>query len=151
MKPRRGPNAWRLAGVVGSLWLLVACSPPEEVTQPATSRPPPANVLSAAERAAGWRLLFDGETLAGWRGLGREAMPEAHWVVEDGALKSHGLVEHWRSSLRTEKHYRDFVLMIEFRMPTISNSGISFRRLIPDVPELENMAVKLSLPAHLLK
>jgi 3-oxoadipate enol-lactonase len=28
------------------------------------------NTLSAAERAAGWRLLFDGRTFDGWRGLG---------------------------------------------------------------------------------
>ena len=34
------------------------------------------NTLSHAEREAGWKLLFDGESLDGWRGrrLGLEAM-----------------------------------------------------------------------------
>ena len=38
----------------------------------------------------------------------------------------------------TEKEYRDFVLMLEFRMPTISDSGIMFRRLIPEIPGFGN-------------
>src|SRR2546430_1172096 len=45
------------------------------------------NDLSAPERAAGWRLLFDGRTLHGWRGLGYDTVPTAHWVVVDGAIK----------------------------------------------------------------
>src|SRR5207247_8915871 len=45
------------------------------------------NDLSAPERAAGWRLLFDGRTLRGLRGLGYDTVPTAHWVVVDGAIK----------------------------------------------------------------
>lgn len=37
---------------------------------PAQSAPQEANRLTDAERAAGWRLLFDGSTLAEWRGFG---------------------------------------------------------------------------------
>ena len=44
------------------------------------------NSLTAAERAAGWRLLFDGKTLSGWRGLGYDSVPTAHWKVVDGAI-----------------------------------------------------------------
>ena len=51
----------------------------------ATSGSP--NILSSAERAAGWRLLFDGRTLRGWRGLGYSGVPAGHWTVEDGAIK----------------------------------------------------------------
>src|SRR3954468_15751963 len=44
------------------------------------------NTLTASERADGWRLLFDGKTLAGWRGLGYDSVPTAHWKVVDGAI-----------------------------------------------------------------
>src|SRR5918992_1387141 len=44
------------------------------------------NELTPAERAAGWRLLFDGTSLAGWRGLGYDTVPTAHWRVVDGAI-----------------------------------------------------------------
>lgn len=49
-------------------------------------------------------------------------------------LKSHGLLREWGADLTTEKKYKDFVLMLDFRMPTISDSGINFRRLIPEIP-----------------
>jgi len=55
------------------------------------------------------------------------------WSIEDGVLKSHGLLKEWGADLATEKKYRDFVLTVDFRMPTISDSGINFRGLIPEM------------------
>lgn len=79
----------------------------------------------------GFTALFNGEDLTGWH-----TSPEVldAWSVEDGVLKSHGLVEHYRASLVTRKQYRDFILLLEFRFPTISDSGICFRRLLPEIP-----------------
>jgi hypothetical protein len=57
-----------------------------------------------------------------------------YWSIEEGVLKSHGLLREWGADLATEKAYRDFVLRLDFRMPTISDSGINFRRLIPEIP-----------------
>jgi hypothetical protein len=44
------------------------------------------NSLTPAEKAAGWRLLFDGKTFAGWRGLGYDSVPSAHWKIVDGSI-----------------------------------------------------------------
>src|SRR5260221_13780720 len=57
------------------------------VVQGTLSAPASSNGLTAAERAAGWRLLFDGRTLREWRGLGYDSVPTAHWVVVEGAIK----------------------------------------------------------------
>ena len=46
-----------------------------------------ANTLTRAERAAGWRLLFDGASLKGWHGLGWPEIPTAHWRVVDGMIE----------------------------------------------------------------
>src|SRR5687767_3284049 len=43
--------------------------------------------LTAAERDAGWKLLFDGTTTTGWRGLKKAGFPAKGWVVESGRLK----------------------------------------------------------------
>ena len=43
------------------------------------------NSLTAAETAAGWRLLFDGTTLDGWRGF-TTAEPPPSWKPVDGTL-----------------------------------------------------------------
>ena len=45
------------------------------------------NQLTDAERVAGWRLLFDGRTLTGWRGLGYDTVPTAHWKIVDGTIR----------------------------------------------------------------
>src|SRR5688572_17247703 len=50
----------------------------------AMAQPAP-NTLTAAEKAAGWKLLFDGRTTAGWRGFKAEA-PDPGWQARDGAL-----------------------------------------------------------------
>ena len=42
------------------------------------------NALTAAEKTAGWRLLFDGKTTAGWHVFGGGAV--TGWDVSDGAL-----------------------------------------------------------------
>lgn len=44
------------------------------------------NTLSPAEKAAGWRLLFDGKTTQGWRGFKKAAFPDQGWSVQDGWL-----------------------------------------------------------------
>ena len=45
------------------------------------------NTLTADEKNAGWQLLFDGRTMAGWRGYRSDRLP-ASWKVENGAILS---------------------------------------------------------------
>jgi len=84
----------------------------------------------------GFTALFNGKDLTGWH---TPPLVKEYWSIEDGVLKSPGLIENWGASLSTKKHYRDFILMLDFRMPTISDSGINFRRLIPEIPGFGDM------------
>lgn len=84
----------------------------------------------------GFTALFNGKDLTGWH---TPPLVKKYWSIEDGVLKSPGLIKQWGASLATKKHYRDFVLMFDFRMPTISDSGINFRRLIPEIPGFGDM------------
>jgi hypothetical protein len=93
------------------------------------------NVLSAEEARAGWRLLFDGETLAGWRGLGRDSVPTMHWRVEDGAIRkvASGDVPVAPDGqpvaggdLMTEDAFRDFEMAFDWRVAPGANSGIKY-------------------------
>lgn len=84
----------------------------------------------------GFTALFDGRDFTGWHA---PPLVREYWFIEDGVLKSPGLIENWGASLSTKKHYRDFILMLDFRMPTISDSGINFRRLIPEIPGFGDM------------
>ncbi|MHC4539757.1 MAG: 3-keto-disaccharide hydrolase [Planctomycetota bacterium] len=84
----------------------------------------------------GFTTLFNGKDLTGWH---TPPLVKEYWSIEDGVLKSPGLIKRWGASLATKKHYRDFILMLDFRMPTISDSGINFRRLIPEIPGFGDM------------
>jgi len=84
----------------------------------------------------GFTALFNGKDFTGWH---TPPLVREYWSIEDGVLKSPGLIENWGASLSTKKHYRDFILMLDFRMPTISDSGINFRRLIPKIPGFGDM------------
>ena len=84
----------------------------------------------------GFTALFNGKDFTGWN---TPPLVREYWKIEDGILKSPGLIETWGASLSTQKKYRDFILMLDFRMPTISDSGINFRWLIPEIPGFGNM------------
>ncbi len=93
------------------------------------------NTLSEAERAEGWRLLFDGDTFAGWRGLGRDSIPEAHWIIEDGSIRkvASGDVPTAPDGqpleggdIMTVNAYEDFELVLEWKVAPGANSGIKY-------------------------
>jgi hypothetical protein len=72
----------------------------------------------------GFSALFNGKDFTGW-----QLSPLAHetWSIEDGILKSHGGFTDYSATLVTEKKYRDFVLLADYREPSMSVSGIWFR------------------------
>lgn len=84
------------------------------------------NRLTAEEKAAGWRLLFDGKTMRGWEDPTRESPPGDAWVVEDGCLKA---VAHprIREDLLTTESFGDFELAFEWRISPRGNSGVKYR------------------------
>ncbi len=97
------------------------------------------NVLTAAEREAGWRLLFDGRSLDGWRRYDGAPMTGG-WVVEDGALA------HVRGgrSIITEDIFEDFELALEWKVEPGGNSGI-FYRAAPGAEEIFHSAPELQV------
>jgi hypothetical protein len=93
------------------------------------------NTLTAAERSAGWRLLFDGKTFAGWRGLGATGIPAEHWKIVDGAIEKVATKNVSKQAdgrpvtggdLMTEDTFGDFELAWEWRVTPGANSGLKY-------------------------
>ncbi len=82
------------------------------------------NTLSAGERAEGWELLFDGTSLAGWRGFRAEHAPDS-WKVADGAI--HFSPDGERGDIITDRQFENFELMLEWKISPNGNSGIFYR------------------------
>jgi len=123
----------RLTSCVGGLGVLVAActtaarstrSPAavESATAPSGSAAMRLNTLTPEERAAGWRLLFDGHSTAGWRGWQMDSMPSG-WGVREGALTR---VRPAADIITTEK-FRNFELSLEWNVAPKGNSGIFYR------------------------
>ena len=87
------------------------------------------NTLTAAERAAGWKLLFDGRAMDGWRGAYMDKLPERGWEVRDGILsvqESGGGEAAFGGDIVTLDEYGDFELSVDFRLTPGANSGIKY-------------------------
>ena len=73
--------------------------------------------------APGFRALFDGETLDGWRRLGGEAT----YIVHEDMIVGETRPNQPNTFLCTEQEYADFVLELEFKIDRQLNSGIQIR------------------------
>ena len=80
------------------------------------------NELTAAEKKAGWQLLFDGRTLNGWRPYAQK--PAGGWEVVDGTL--HAIAKVKGSELITEKKYDNFEFTWEWKLPPAGNNGVKY-------------------------
>jgi len=93
------------------------------------------NRLTPEEQRAGWRLLFDGKTFDGWRGLGYDTVPSAHWKIESGMIHklADGQVPRLPDGqpaaggdLMTRDTFRDFELAWEWKISRAGNSGVKY-------------------------
>ena len=85
--------------------------------------------LTSAERAAGWKLLFDGATTNGWRGFKKAGFPARGWSVETGRLKhaaSGGQPAADSGDIITINTFNDFDLRFEWIVAPGANSGIKY-------------------------
>ncbi len=95
----------------------------------------------------GWRHLFDGHTLTGWRNYGRGANDIRKWTVQDGtlALVQEGPFPMWDllksvifggpsgDLIYYRETFRDFELSLQWKISPGGNSGIFY--LVADEKE----------------
>jgi hypothetical protein len=82
------------------------------------------NELTSQEKAEGWKLLFDGKTMTGWRGFKKETFPDKGWAVEEGILKKVGGVRG--GDIITKDTFDDFDFRWEWRIGPRANNGIKY-------------------------
>ncbi len=108
------------AAIVSQLALLiVSCTPMGNAAISATSGATP---LTAEQKAAGWRSLFDGTSTSAWRGYRSQAFP-AGWRIVDGVLTKSGEV----GDIVTKDQFGNFELALDWSLSAKGNSGILYR------------------------
>jgi hypothetical protein len=98
--------------------------------KPTETAAPLVNTLTDEEKAAGWELLFNGQTLEGWKRYGADTIGPL-WSVRDSMIvcSGEGLGEGTANiggSLMTLKQFGNFELSTEWKISPGGNSGILY-------------------------
>ena len=81
-----------------------------------------AAAVSPPQKSSGWRPLFDGKTLDGWRGFKTETAP-AGWHVADGTIAK----DKPTTDLVSKGEFDNFELELEWKIAEGGNGGIFYR------------------------
>ena len=81
------------------------------------------NQLSEEEKAAGWKLLFNGNNLDGWRSFKKPSPPGKGWAAEDGWLHCLG---KGGGDIISDREFNDFELDWEWKLSPKGNSGVKY-------------------------
>jgi len=106
--------------VTASLFITSCRTPKKQDSLPAQ--------LTEQQKAAGCKLLFDGQTLNGWR-IYKNKKNDS-WEVKDGTLHCKSFedrTEKNRCDLLTNDQYGNFELTLEWKISPQGNSGIIYR------------------------
>lgn len=106
-------------------------TPPAPQPKPEPVKPAPvpevaANVLTAKEKAAGWKLLFDGTSTDGWHAYGSKSIGTA-WKTASGALfldTNKDGQPKTGGDIVSDKEYGNFEMQIDWKIDKNGNSGI---------------------------
>ena len=83
-----------------------------------------ATLAGAPQQTGGWKPLFDGKTLNGWRGYKQQQVPDG-WKVQDGAI----VRLTGGGDIVTADEFGDFELALEWKISEGGNSGVFYRAL----------------------
>ncbi len=89
-----------------------------------SGRAPAQSSLTAEEKSQGWKLLFNGKDLEGWRSFKKKSGPKQGWVAENGVLKH--LDKGGGGDIITEAEYNDFEVLWDWKIPAGANSGLKY-------------------------
>ena len=81
------------------------------------------NSLTTEEKAAGWKLLFDGKTFDGWHNFKKEGVRPG-WQVKDGSIAC--VDPHNAGDIVTTDKFDWFELQLDYNISEGGNSGIMF-------------------------
>ena len=91
---------------------------------------PQVDLASVPQDKDGYYVIFDGETLNGWRGYGKDNAP-SRWTVEDGCIKFTGTGTGEGQTLEGgdlifAHKFKNFQLELEWKVSKGGNSGILY-------------------------
>lgn len=126
--------------IIAILVMLVGCNKPakEEASSESVAESME-NSLTDQEKADGWKLLFDGKTLNGWKGYMKDSIGSAWSVDEESIHLDNGQKEGFQvksgGDIITTDEYENYELSLQWKIQPCGNSGVIFH--VVESPEFE--------------
>ncbi|HTH55887.1 MAG TPA: DUF1080 domain-containing protein [Cyclobacteriaceae bacterium] len=111
--------------------VAAACSPAKRESDQGQSETSMAATLTEAQKSDGWRLIFDGQTMNGWKIF--KDRKNNTWEVKDGTLHCKPVNEQVqgdgdeRSDLMTTEEFENFEFAFDWKISAKGNSGVMFK------------------------
>ncbi|HMR89654.1 MAG TPA: DUF1080 domain-containing protein [Saprospiraceae bacterium] len=90
------------------------------------------NTLTPSEQKTGWKLLFDGKSLNGWRNFRKKTIGKG-WIINENAIHLDAKPNkdgHWQAvdggDIITDKAYENYEFVYEWKIGNCGNSGVIF-------------------------
>ncbi len=125
------------------IFSLLNCTPTEQNTNSTTQAAE--NALTEAEKAEGWQLLFDGQSLDQWKGYNKQNVGSS-WQIDNGVLQlkvEGGSMDG--NDIITKEKFENFIFQVDFKLSKGTNSGIFY-----SVKEVENEPIWFNAPEYQL-
>ncbi len=88
------------------------------------------NTLTPKEKKGGWKLLFDGKTMKGWRNFYKKELAGAWQVSDNSIMLDDTFKEGWMAKgggeITTNDVYENYEFTIDWKISEGGNSGIIF-------------------------
>lgn len=104
-----------------SLILAGACTTSQRGSMPAGDSAAPGS-LNADQRAAGWRMLADGNDASQWRGYKSQTLPDG-WRISNGTLSKSTVT----GDIITKDKFANFELAFDWMISPGGNAGLFYR------------------------
>lgn len=98
--------------------------------------------ISAVANAQGFKKLFNGKDLTGWKVHGTEK-----WYVDNGNLICESGPDKQYGYLSTDKYYKNFIMEYDFKLEANGNSGVFIRSDI-DGTKISGWQVEVAPPGN---
>ena len=113
-------------------WYTLNNIPANNFGEKTVAQKTPLNTLTDVEIAAGWKLLFNGKNMDGWRNFKKQSVGSG-WIINDNAIHLNAKKNpsgHWQAAdggdIITDGEYENYELRLEWKIGPCGNSGIIY-------------------------
>ena len=130
-------KALLFAACIAMVFSMVSCKNKKKAEEPESKVPayevvenPQVDLAGFPVDDEGYIVIFDGTSLNGWRGYGKDHVP-ARWTIEDGCLKFTGTGAGESQSgdggdIIFTKKFKNFEMKFDWKISKGGNSGVFF-------------------------